>query len=818
MDENKIQQAQEMSFLELINDYVILIPVIQRDYAQGRISDDVNKIREDFVHDLLNFIKESDKSHNIDFIYGTVKQSDNQTKTFIPLDGQQRLTTLFLLHLYLAGISNNYNSFKEKVKDRFEYATRKSSTEFCRRIVSHNIIADLLSMRGSNRETKLSDVIENQGWFFSTWKQDPTVQGLLVMLDEIDKQIKQEQVNVLYSNLFEKRPIVFQWQPLEGYTLTDDLYIKMNARGLRLTDFEVFKALYELSLNGVDSTKKECFTTNIDGKWCDFFWQKQKDMGSTDIVMERILRLMIALGYARQIKSKDQNTLDKLFYRNSQKLPFAYSEYRKLGVFHDTHLKDANIKEDIKTQENDIAQCIIETFNTICNNENSPLNNTCCTPWCDEQELLKKILTSDFKELTYDDFVYFYAFISFSARYHGKNKEEELKSWMRYVYNLTNATSINDSTELAGIIRSIDKIIESIDDKDVLLWIVENKPIDAFSKNQRYEEVIKANLILWGNDNNKPEWKDIIEKNEQDKYMRGQIGFLLVIADVYTLKAEKFSDDALQKFKDCSQKARKLFEYFVDKNDLMKQHLLERALLTKKMYLKSASAGRLNFCNRPSDRDYSWRKMLEISSDSPFTNGVEAMKDLLCDKWDDNNDPIKSLNNIINTFLSTGNNSYWYIPFIEEGGIQLLDICHQGFIHKQNNTITLLHESQMNHYHSELQSKLLFHELKSKYSFIQYCPVRSSEEHPGIYFRIKISEIVATIYIYYQDNWYLEVWDEHMYNYLRENSHEWNSSQNEFCKILSNTSYDGNIIQINKENIETILINSKNYIITNDNI
>lgn len=40
----------------------------------------------------------------------------------------------------------------------------------------------------------------------------------------------------------EKAPISFYYFPLEKYKLTDDLYIKMNARGKALTGFENFKA------------------------------------------------------------------------------------------------------------------------------------------------------------------------------------------------------------------------------------------------------------------------------------------------------------------------------------------------------------------------------------------------------------------------------------------------------------------------------------------------------------------------------------------------------------------------------------------------
>ena len=85
---NLLRQSGNVSKIE--------IPMIQRDYAQGRKSSDVSKIRSRFLESLYNSLTQK-KSIKLDFVYGEI--TDNNT--LIPLDGQQRLTTLFLLHLYL---------------------------------------------------------------------------------------------------------------------------------------------------------------------------------------------------------------------------------------------------------------------------------------------------------------------------------------------------------------------------------------------------------------------------------------------------------------------------------------------------------------------------------------------------------------------------------------------------------------------------------------------------------------------------------------------------------------------------------------------
>ena len=83
----------------------MLIPKIQRDYAQGR--NGMEALRQRFLKSIFEVIdNRTDKELMLDFVFG---QKEESTKnTFFPVDGQQRLTTLFLIHLYvgkMAGVS-----------------------------------------------------------------------------------------------------------------------------------------------------------------------------------------------------------------------------------------------------------------------------------------------------------------------------------------------------------------------------------------------------------------------------------------------------------------------------------------------------------------------------------------------------------------------------------------------------------------------------------------------------------------------------------------------------------------------------------------
>ena len=73
----------------------IEIPKIQRDYAQGRDSE--KEVRKRFLDAIFESLSKNEPME-MDFIYGAI---DEKEKVFTPLDGQQRLTTLFLLYWYI---------------------------------------------------------------------------------------------------------------------------------------------------------------------------------------------------------------------------------------------------------------------------------------------------------------------------------------------------------------------------------------------------------------------------------------------------------------------------------------------------------------------------------------------------------------------------------------------------------------------------------------------------------------------------------------------------------------------------------------------
>ena len=113
--------ANKTTFWSFLKNNYIEIPIIQRDYAQGRLGKE--NLRKNFLGDLKRALDKEppykETEMKLDFIYGT---TDNDRLN--PLDGQQRLTTLWLLHWYIALRADMLNEDNCAILKKFTYETR----------------------------------------------------------------------------------------------------------------------------------------------------------------------------------------------------------------------------------------------------------------------------------------------------------------------------------------------------------------------------------------------------------------------------------------------------------------------------------------------------------------------------------------------------------------------------------------------------------------------------------------------------------------------------------------------------------------------
>lgn len=255
----------------------IEIPMLQRDYAHGRRDTRTNRIRENFLSSLISAITGGEKL-SLDFVYGNV-----EGRSLMPLDGQQRLTTLFLLHWYVASRSGNIGHTQPWLN--LSYATRASARMFCKHLSE--------SAPDLSQDTPSTWLID-QLWYLQTWEYDPTIQSMLVVLDEIHARLNHADMKDAWRRLAEDDPaaITFHVLPMQEMGLGDDIYIKMNSRGKPLTEFELFKARFEPLLESSANPRASEFAHKIDREWVDLFWRPSMPDGAMDKAMVRYLRFL----------------------------------------------------------------------------------------------------------------------------------------------------------------------------------------------------------------------------------------------------------------------------------------------------------------------------------------------------------------------------------------------------------------------------------------------------------------------------------------------------------------------------------------------
>lgn len=716
MSENGIQ----ITLQQLLNRHQrIQIPMIQRDYAQGRQA--AVEVRKEFLGTLKQAFSlipnDPALPLNLDFIYGSV-DADGRTK-FLPLDGQQRLTTLFLLHWYLAWRDDSEAQFRqlfcEGNRSRFTYSVRPSSSEFFDKLVNFwppREAADCVS---------LDQLIKNQAWYFRYWRLDPTIQSCLAMLKAIHERFSDVQGG--YERLTdENQPVItFQLLDLEHFGLSDDLYIKMNARGKPLTAFETFKARYEHELKGqYDGETRDIsdqafpvadyFARRMDTLWADFFWAYRDK--ETHLFDDAIMNFFHAIAFICRDPGAPGYLEDVATFRGKP----LKSHY---ALYHDGKW--------LEREFSDTLMLLLETWSNEGNRFTALLGEN---PYFDEDATFQR-LVSDPATLAYTDLVQLYAYVAFVRASDTTPEPQALLDWMRVIYNL----SINSSYERpADMQRSLLAVQSLIPHADEILhhFASHEKPTAGFYQQQVNEEQFKAELLLAHEG-----WRELIEQAEIHGYFKGQIEFLLefsgALAKRQTLSLDqwKANDHGLlqRRFAEYLKKA----EFMFNARGLnsLPDFRWERALLSLGDYLLYSSSNYSFLVNSTSEQA-SWKRLLRGGAGYNEKDARTLLHRLLENL--DLSAPVETqLDEVIDR--AEGHEAWQQIMVHTP---EVFQYCTEHALRFDEHEVYLLKRSRMSGMHAELFSYHLSLQLESEQmkqtllplEYVEYQSVSGSEYEP----------------------------------------------------------------------------------------
>lgn len=587
------QDKQKMTFWDFLTNYKIEIPIIQRDYAQGRIGKEY--LRKSFLGDIKKALDNEppfkDTEMKLDFVYGSIENG-----VLHPLDGQQRLTTLWLLHWYIALMAGKLKEASETLK-RFSYETRISSRDFCENLCKPEYFSDYYW--GS-----IVAFITSRTWFYSAWKQDPTIQAMLRMLggsqnekkaynlDGIEQVFKCDcirfnQCSYLYywKKLSVNCPIGFYFLSLNEFKLTDDLYIKMNARGKQLTGFENFKAdligylvkqKNEIS-NPLDWEKlldpSNGIPISVDTKWTNIFWQ-YKSVGIKDgngyvrkagHIDEIYFAFINRFFWNELFLAKDEDgeyildlgdgvledgTKTRTVENENQSYRYLNREYHDeyLGFAPYLYYKDHKDHKDAKDEPMRIPISFFNDLTRVLDNHGEHLEIPECN-WDnnnfefipkydvinDSNDVIKQSgskKTLKVSTLSQIQRIVFFAVCKYLKE--GTPEGVSLKRWMRVIWNLVSGESGDGNYQIRNTeaMRRCMEFIGQLDSHNVyesFQAISSNQLPDSEFGKRCCEEIIKARWILYTKKyiyNNGKSWEDVIIESENHAFFKGSIRFL----------------------------------------------------------------------------------------------------------------------------------------------------------------------------------------------------------------------------------------------------------------------------------------------------
>lgn len=515
----------------------IIIPMIQRPYAQGRKSQ--KSIREKFLGDIFSALTDSNtKKLELNFLYGTfVKGNDGEdSNTFELLDGQQRMTTLFLLHWYLANIKmdsdNNFNM--PEYMSKFTYQTRTSSSDFIEKLVSKKVVLN----------DKPSRCIRGSIWYSKSFDKDTTIDSMLRMLDSIDEFYKKSDVKPHYEDL---EKLQFYVLELNGFGLSEELFIKMNARGLQLTPFENFKAdligymkkqkryTHLVTLPGSKINREVPYwmgySSLMDSRWQDLFWtrpekgdhensgSKESDIRFFRFIQRYLSNKMITLD--TESKNLRQQELFRFFADNIEvERHDNFVPYEKI-IDYALSLPD---KQDIIVElakvlnfltDKKIGKTIIEGLKPSWDSELT------WKPW-------GTVGTSKF-DVGQRNMILMSAMTEFIEKF---NSVEDFnlkayKQWMRVVNNLVVNWDVSGEEYQIQLTRLLKEWLEYNDDGNSLnTWSAPYQTLIAYTNSRkRPNQYLKAECIKASKILKDESWEEAFINAESNSFLTGSVTF-----------------------------------------------------------------------------------------------------------------------------------------------------------------------------------------------------------------------------------------------------------------------------------------------------
>ncbi len=271
----RLESGQEYSLKQLFNGKNrIVVPDLQRDYCWGdkawnKDAKNYTELVSGFLDSLLLSFNENKAGKlTLGLIYGY----ENPHFTIQLCDGQQRLTTLFLL-VGMLNRNTNDNHFKDVLISEAELAdNREPNLQYAIRESTLYFLSDLVCEFFLKNDTSVDD-ITRKDWYFKEYDLDASIQSMLAAIKTIDNKLAE--IKYVPFGEFIINNLQMLYYDMGHRTRGEETFVVINTTGEPLTATENLKPILIGTIKDERQRKKAAKEWEDREEW---FW-KNKNSG-----------------------------------------------------------------------------------------------------------------------------------------------------------------------------------------------------------------------------------------------------------------------------------------------------------------------------------------------------------------------------------------------------------------------------------------------------------------------------------------------------------------------------------------------------------
>ena len=533
-----IKNNDKLSLNTLLKNYIVYIPDMQRDFCWGttRIDNTDITLFKNFINTLEQNISKKNKDFTMGLFYGYT-----ENKRLYLCDGQQRITSLYLILLYgyKVGLVNE-NILTRNNITTLQYAVRDSSLFFLNDLFVHI------------KHIEKIESIQDTDWYINEYNNDDTIINIMASLNtlEINYEDNNESLSKLVTYILNE--INFIFIDMDTRENGEETYVLLNTTGEPLTRIENLKPYLVYDDN---STSMENNTVEWE-KIEQFFWEQSILISETqsnldrntiaETLMNKFLDIITTAEYQNieidLIKDKDKNKK----YKNTTVYANILTSI-SLGEYSDYYKGKTNL------------EIIIEYFNNFLSYYDLL-----------GEEYQKYIINKIYK-IDNNNFIREYytiiALIYFAKKFLNTNIitdsiKQNAHRFFHLFYNIMERRT-EDGEINNYYIQDVINTVKKMDNSDVLsLLNIENSFISKDKEEKWKLEIIRDNLP------NRQDMEETFKKAEEESFLKHRILFILDIVNYarnidnnndYLHDFTIYYEGILEYFKEFNNSTRELF-------------------------------------------------------------------------------------------------------------------------------------------------------------------------------------------------------------------------------------------------------------------